>query len=1027
MKHIPRIFRTLMILWTVIPLLVSSQNIMQMGSATTGPNQDFSVGVSIANADPFVAFQFDLPVPAGFSYVTGSAALNPARSNGHVLIAQVITGNKLRIMAYSPMNLPFTGNSGQVVTFQLHSGTVPGDYPLIPEGAIIGGTNQQNILTGTVNGVATILAPDIHLPVSAFDFDRTPLGQSTTRNVTIQNTGNQPLNVTSVTFNSSYFEVIGNTVFSIGAGQSAEVTVKFNAVVKGVYDKVMTVASNDPDESSVTVNLHARAYAVNELHTGDMNAYSGHIDTLNFSINNMEPFTGFQFDLSLPSPMTYIMGSAALSDRKTNHVVSAGMISPYVLRVVAYSTDLQPFTGNSGLILSLGFMVSGTGGWYPLNLANTIIADSTGVNIISDYFNGSLYIAAPDISCATTLDFGEVSVLDTLYQDLMVYNYGNDTLKINQVTFSNPDFGLKTSLPLQILPYESKPIRVAFHCGNEGQASGILKIFSNDPDAYENPLSVALSAFSFIPNYMVVPLSQCKNGDTVSLSVNVSNMESFVGFQFDLGFPTCMSYIPNSAALTSRARDHIIISSLPDAAHVRVMAFSMQQLPFTGDTGAVATLKFVVNSGDPGYLSAPLELTNAILGDAQSQNILYSVVNGFLRIRYQRNLSGTFTYNNSADTPLSSVKVILNESGSDIDSTLTDSFGHYSFPSVWDGAYRINAQTGAPWEGVNGTDALKVMRKIVGLELFPTIVRDTAADVNLTHSITAMDVLMIKKRFVGLETGFERGDWVFEKQSGGDSIFIDGQNTTVDFYGLCTGDVNGSHIPGNSIKSSNVVMSTADVEMFAGPGQEIYLPVSLKNNCTMGALSLVLSYPEESFHIEEVTTVEGTPLFSVISGVLKIVWAEMKPIKVLTDEPIAFIRVRIDENQLPGAVLRLDNASDLTEISDGTGEPCSGIKISIPAVQITDETRERPMFIAPNPARHETKVFFWFDEEGTTTLKMYDLKGTLVKTVHSILTNGGLNQTILDVSSLSSGEYIIDLVSTGSTLKSQKSGKLIIR
>ncbi|HNY04124.1 MAG TPA: hypothetical protein PKG48_16130, partial [Bacteroidales bacterium] len=129
MKYIPRIFRILMILWTVIPLLVSSQNIMQMGSATTGPNQDFSVGVSIANADLFVAFQFDLPVPAGFSYVTGSAALNPARSNGHMLIAQVITGNKLRIMAYSPMNLPFIGNSGQVLTFQLHSGTVPGDYP----------------------------------------------------------------------------------------------------------------------------------------------------------------------------------------------------------------------------------------------------------------------------------------------------------------------------------------------------------------------------------------------------------------------------------------------------------------------------------------------------------------------------------------------------------------------------------------------------------------------------------------------------------------------------------------------------------------------------------------------------------------------------------------------------------------------------------------------------------------------------------------------------------------------------------
>jgi len=453
----------------------------------------------------------------------------------------------------------------------------------------------------------------------------------------------------------------------------------------------------------------------------------------------------------------------------------------------------------------------------------------------------------------------------------------------------------------------------------------------------------------------------------------------------------------------------------------------MKQLPFTGDTGAVAQLKFIVNSGDPGYLSAPLELTNAILGDAQSQNILYGVVNGSLRIRYQRNLSGTFTYNNNWNTPLDTVRITLHENGFKIDSTQTDNNGHYSFPAVWDGTYQVTASTGASWEGVNGTDALKVMRHVIGLETLPTPVRETAADVNLSYTVSAMDVLQIKKRFVGLESSFARGDWIFEKQTGGNSVVIENQDATVNFYGLCTGDVNGSHIPGNSLKSSTVVMSTADVEMFASPGQEIYLPVSLKNNCTMGALSLVLSYPEESFHIDEVITTEGTPLFSVISGVLKIVWAELKPIKVLADEPIAFIRVRIDENQLPGAVLRLDNASDLTEISDGTGEPCSGIKISIPAVQITGETRERPMFIAPNPAQHETKVFFWFDEKGTTTLKLYDLKGTLVKTIHSILTNEGLNHTILNVSSLSRGEYIIDLVSTGSTLKSQKSGKLIIR
>ncbi len=1005
---------------------IRASNTMQMGSASPGPLQPFTLSVRIDNSDPFVTFQFDLLIPSGFLFIDNSAVLNPTRSNGHILHAQIINGNILRILGYSPVNTPFSGDTGTIMTFQLSSGPIPGTFPLTMQSPVIGNIALTNVLTGYSNGTATVLASNINIPATTLNFSRTPLGQSTTRGLQIKNTGNQILEIISITFDSPYFEVIGNTVFSLLPGQATTVSIRFNAVVKGTYDQTMTITSNDPDEGTKTVSLQSRAYPVNEFRTANLSTFSGQQKTLNFSMNNMEGVTGFQFDLELPPPLTYVEGTAMLTSRKVDHAISASMVSGNKLRILAFSPSMQIFSGTSGTVLTLGFMVVGAGGSYPLNISEVVLSDIGGQNCLSNAFNGTLQIAASDIFCSNVLAFEDVSILETGSSLFQITNTGNDTLKISQIIFTNPDFSLSTPLPVYILPSSNKQLQIDFLPSGEGMASCTMKIFSNDPEAFENPMPVNLSAYVFRPNYMSLPAFNVRDIDTITIPLKIVNIDSFVGFQADVGVPSELTYLPNSATLSSRAQDHILSVTRFDSTHFRLIAYSLTGKPFTGDTGTIATLSFVLNTEDTLFTPLPFSLTNAVLGNSEPHDILYETDCGLLNVQYPRILSGNCTYNNTQNTPIESVKVILKANDLKLDSVNTMANGYYSFFGLYPGSYSIEMTFGAPWAGVNGTDALKVMRHVIGLETLPTPVRESAADVNLSHTISAMDVLHIKKRFVGLESSFARGDWVFEKQTGGNSVVIENHNTTVNFYGLCTGDVNGSHIPGNSSKSSTVVMSTSDEEMFASPGQEICLPVSLKNNCTMGALSLVLSYPEESFHIEEVTTVEGTPLFSVSSGVLKVVWAELEPITVLADKPIAYIRIKTDENLLPGAVLRFDNASDLTEISDGAGEPYYGIEISIPAVQITGETGERPMFFAPNPARHEMKVFFWFDEKGATTLKMYDLKGTLVKTIHSIPTNEGLNQTILDVSFLSKGEYIIDLISTGPTLKTQKTGKLFI-
>ncbi len=158
-------------------------------------------------------------------------------------------------------------------------------------------------------------------------------------------------------------------------------------------------------------------------------------------------------------------------------------------------------------------------------------------------------------------------------------------------------------------------------------------------------------------------------------------------------------------------------------------------------------------------------------------------------------LSGYFLYNNTASTPMDNVKVVLKLNGTRIDSTYTSSLGYYQFTGLTNNTYTIDAYSGKPWEGVNGTDALKVQRHFAGLELLTVPVRITAADVNNSGSINGTDALKIKRRFAGLDTGFERSEWTFEKVTGGNTILIAGADVVQDFYGLCTGDVNGSDTP----------------------------------------------------------------------------------------------------------------------------------------------------------------------------------------------------------------------------------------
>ena len=240
----------LLILFLSFLLKVSfGDNVLIVNSSQAPVNQTTTISIDMENDSAVVAFQFDIPLPDQATYVSNSAVLNPSRIVNHILNATVLDGNILRIFGYSLNNNAFIGNTGTIVSFQLLTGTLPGNYPLDLHNPLLGNASSTNVLTNSINGTLTILGPNISLPVFSLDFGEVPLLDSADRTLTINNIGNQDLNILNISFDTLYFSVVGNSNFIIPPSQSQNITVRFNSVIKGSYNSIMTITSDDYDES----------------------------------------------------------------------------------------------------------------------------------------------------------------------------------------------------------------------------------------------------------------------------------------------------------------------------------------------------------------------------------------------------------------------------------------------------------------------------------------------------------------------------------------------------------------------------------------------------------------------------------------------------------------------------------------------------------------------------------------------------------------------------------------------------------
>jgi Secretion system C-terminal sorting domain len=317
--------------------------------------------------------------------------------------------------------------------------------------------------------------------------------------------------------------------------------------------------------------------------------------------------------------------------------------------------------------------------------------------------------------------------------------------------------------------------------------------------------------------------------------------------------------------------------------------------------------------------------------------------------------------------------------------------------------------------GVDMLDVLKVQRHILGLEPIDNPYRQVAADVNNSRSITASDIVEMRKLILGSYATLPAvSSWRFVEKSfqfpvaanAFSTVFpemitipnINDSKDNANFEAIKSGDVTGNAIY-NSIQSvddrttATLFLDAQDQELVAG--QTFTVAFKAATQADAAQFTLLLNG----------CNVKATDLqdqnFALHTGAMTV--AQEKP----TQFSVTFVATQA------GKVSQMVRISDkITPAVAFAGTERQSVALRFNGIQVAEGFEL--MQNVPNPAKGTTKIGFTLPAAGTATLTFTNVEGRVLKTVKGNYAKG-LNTVEIMVSELETGVLFYQLDTAGNT------------
>jgi Abnormal spindle-like microcephaly-assoc'd, ASPM-SPD-2-Hydin/Protein of unknown function (DUF1573) len=337
-------------------------------------------------------------------------------------------------------------------------------------------------LSGT--GVASTVT--LSANPTGLSFGNVVAGSSSTKTVTLTNSGNSSLTISNVTVAAKDVTETGITLpLTLAAGKTQTMSVKFSPTAAETVSGNITVTNSQGSSTVVSVSGTGTQAGINLTPSSASfgNVVVGAANSQTIQVSN-------------PGNATLTITQASVTDSgfSTNGLNLPLSINPG--QSSTFNAQFQPSATGSA---------SGS-----ISLVSNAAGSPTGVSL-----SGTGIAATETLSLSSTsVSFGNVDTGLSSTQTETVTNTGNASIQISQISISGTGFSLSgASVPVTLSPSQKLTFSVIFSPTTAGGASGNVTVSSN---AAGSPATIALAGSGVAATPHTVSLSWTASTSTVS-------------------------------------------------------------------------------------------------------------------------------------------------------------------------------------------------------------------------------------------------------------------------------------------------------------------------------------------------------------------------------------------------------------------------------------------------------------------------------------------------------------------------------
>ena len=318
-----------------------------------------------------------------------------------------------------------------------------------------------------------------------------------------------------------------------------------------------------------------------------------HGDTIVFpvALTNADNIIAFQTDIFLPDGLELLQEDGEYiidpSDRMTRtHSIMSNEVSSGAIRVICYSSNYKPFTGNSGddLFYITVKVADDAEGDYTIQLKNTLLTNTDFVDLAAPDVTGTFHVKGYLLGDAN--NSGTVSVTDVVVTAQYVLE-----LDPHPFVFEAADVNFDNNITVADVS------RIAWMVLNP-----TLSAPKRAPALWNNGDRMGGEGIALAV------------GETRTVSILLDNDMDYNAFQLDLSVPEGMT--ADNFCLTDRANGHAFDVNTLASGKTRALCYSPSMATIQGNEGALLTFDVTANSAIDDVIRVDgIEL---VTGDCQS-------------------------------------------------------------------------------------------------------------------------------------------------------------------------------------------------------------------------------------------------------------------------------------------------------------------------------------------------------------------------------------------------------------------------